>query len=91
MRRGYDVKQLTLMRESCSVPLVASGGLDRMVRQTEDAWPHVFRTQQFVTGVQYLQMARARMRLMEETAAALDGIDVFVAPSFAPNRLVRSS
>lgn len=26
VRRGYDVKQLTLMREACNVPLVASGG-----------------------------------------------------------------
>jgi cyclase len=26
VRRGYDVKQLKLMRDACSVPLVASGG-----------------------------------------------------------------
>lgn len=68
-------------------PLVTSGGLDRMVRQTEDAWPHVFRVQQFMPAVQYLQMARARTCLMEAMAEAMRGVDVFLAPSFAPGLL----
>ncbi len=30
MRRGYDLKQLKLVREICHVPLIASGGAGTM-------------------------------------------------------------
>ena len=30
VRQGYDVKQLSLVRDACSVPLIASGGAGTM-------------------------------------------------------------
>ncbi len=62
--------------------LTLNRGIDTMVRQTEDAWPHVFRTARFVPAVEFIQASRARSRLMRQTSEALDGIDVFVTPSY---------
>ncbi len=62
--------------------LTRSRGIDQMVRQTKDAWPHVFRTARFVPAVEHVQMNRARTRLMQQTHAAVQGVDVFVAPPY---------
>jgi Asp-tRNA(Asn)/Glu-tRNA(Gln) amidotransferase A subunit family amidase len=67
--------------------LAHDGGFDRMVRQTEDSWPHVLRAARFYPAVDYVQMARARTRLMQDTARAFGDLDVIVAPSFAPRLL----
>ncbi len=65
----------------------AAPAFDRMVRQTEDSWPHVLRVARFVPAVEYIQMQRARTRLMEDMARAMGDLDVVVAPSFAPGLL----
>lgn len=62
--------------------LTRTRGIDRMVRQTKDAWPHVFRAARFVSAVDYVQANRARTVLMERTETALRDVDVFVSPSF---------
>jgi len=67
--------------------LAHNGGFDRMVRQTEDSWPHVLRVARFYPAVDYVQLARARTRLMQDTARAFGDLDVIVAPSFAPRLL----
>jgi Asp-tRNA(Asn)/Glu-tRNA(Gln) amidotransferase A subunit family amidase len=54
----------------------------RMVRQSADAWPHVFRTARMVPAVEHVQMDRARAELATAMHAALDGLDAFVSPSF---------
>lgn len=67
--------------------LTRSGGVDRMVRQTKNAWPHVFRTSRFVPAVEYLQAARARTLLMERMAEVMQTVDVFVSPSYGGGTL----
>lgn len=67
--------------------LTRTRGIDTMVRQTKDAWPHVFRTARFVPAVEYLQASRARTLLMQRTAEALRDVDVFVSPSYGGNVL----
>jgi Asp-tRNA(Asn)/Glu-tRNA(Gln) amidotransferase A subunit family amidase len=67
--------------------LTRTGGIDGMVRQTKDAWPHVFRAARFVPAVEYLQASRARTLLARRTAEALQDVDVFVAPSYGGNVL----
>ena len=62
--------------------LTRTDGIDQMKRQTEDAWPHVFRTARMIPAVEYMQMARARTRLAKATHAALYDVDVFVSPSY---------
>ena len=67
--------------------LTRSNRDDQMVRQTEDAWPHVFRTARMVPAVEHMQMMRARTQLMKETHAAIDRFDAFVSPSFGGGTL----
>src|SRR5690606_37915947 len=62
--------------------LTRTRGINQMVRQTRDAWPHVFRTSRFIPAVEYVQENRARTLLMQRMAEALQQIDVFVAPAF---------
>ena len=62
--------------------LTRSGAADRMVRQTKNAWPHVFRAARFVPAVELLQANRARTLLMQRTAEVLRDIDVFITPSY---------
>lgn len=79
-----DAMLVTLSVEAAAAfdELTLTGGVDRMVRQTKDAWPHVFRTSRFVPAVEYIQANRARTLLMQQTAAALRDIDVFVSPPY---------
>ena len=59
-----------------------SGRDDLMVRQIDNAWPNVFRGHRFIPAVEYIQAQRVRYVLIQETAKALEGIDLFIAPSF---------
>ncbi len=79
-----DAMLLTLSTEAAAAfdDLTLSRGIDSMVRQTKDAWPHVFRTARFVPAVEFIQANRARTRLMMEMADVMREIDVFVTPSY---------
>jgi Asp-tRNA(Asn)/Glu-tRNA(Gln) amidotransferase A subunit family amidase len=79
---GAMLNTLEVEAASAFEALTRTDGIDEMVRQTEDAWPHVFRTARMVPAVEHVQMRRARTALLEQTHAALEGIDVFVSPSF---------
>jgi Asp-tRNA(Asn)/Glu-tRNA(Gln) amidotransferase A subunit family amidase/Asp-tRNA(Asn)/Glu-tRNA(Gln) amidotransferase C subunit len=62
--------------------LTRSDRIDELVRQGEDTWPNVFRSARFVPGVEYLQMNRLRVRLMEQMHALMTDLDALVSPSF---------
>jgi Asp-tRNA(Asn)/Glu-tRNA(Gln) amidotransferase A subunit family amidase len=62
--------------------LTRSDRIDELVRQGEDTWPNVFRSARFVPGVEYLQMNRLRVRLMEQMHDLMADLDVLVSPSF---------
>jgi Asp-tRNA(Asn)/Glu-tRNA(Gln) amidotransferase A subunit family amidase len=62
--------------------LTRSGGIDEMVRQGEDTWPNVFRGARFVPAVEFVQMDRLRVRLMEQMHAVMEDLDVLISPSF---------
>ena len=44
-------------------------------------WPNTFRTARTVPAVEYLQADRLRKKLIEEMAAIMETVDVFVAPN----------
>jgi Asp-tRNA(Asn)/Glu-tRNA(Gln) amidotransferase A subunit family amidase len=68
------------------------GGKDELlVRQVERAWPNVFRQSRLVPAVEYVQANRARTMLMDELVAAMEGIDLFITPSFAKNVLLMTN
>lgn len=62
--------------------LTRTRGIDEMVRQGENAWPHVFRTARFVPAVEHTQMSRVRTVLMQRMHEVMQDVDVFVSPSF---------
>jgi len=79
---GAMLNTLEVEAASAFDKLTRTDGIDEMVRQSEDAWPHVFRTARMVPAVEHVQMRRARTELMQQTHVALEDIDVFVSPSF---------
>lgn len=56
--------------------------VDTMVRQTKDAWPHVFRVGHLRPAVAYVQANRIRTQLMLAMDDLFQEIDVLVTPSF---------
>lgn len=68
--------------------LTRSGRDELLVRQIENAWPNVFRQARLVPAVEYVQANRVRTMLMGEVEAALEGIDVFITPSYGGSQLL---
>jgi Asp-tRNA(Asn)/Glu-tRNA(Gln) amidotransferase A subunit family amidase len=62
--------------------LTRSDGIDELVRQGENTWPNVFRTARFVPAVEFLQMNRLRVDLMQAMHETMADLDVLVSPSF---------
>jgi Asp-tRNA(Asn)/Glu-tRNA(Gln) amidotransferase A subunit family amidase len=62
--------------------LTRSDAIDQLVRQGENTWPNVFRSARFVPGVEFLQMNRLRVRLMERMHDVMTDLDALVSPSF---------
>ena len=65
--------------------LTRSNRDDLMVRQTKNAWPNAFRSARFVPAVEYIQANRHRTLLIQEMERRLQGIDVYLSPSFGKN------
>lgn len=68
--------------------LTRSGRDDLLVRQSKNAWPNVFRAGRFIPAVEYINANRIRTRWIEEMAATLAAVDLYVAPSFGTNLLL---
>lgn len=62
--------------------LLRDGRVDTMTRQTADAWPNVFRQGELIPAVEYLRAHRLRTIVMKEMAKIMEGVDVYVVPSF---------
>jgi len=71
--------------------LTRSGRDDLLVRQTAGSWPNTFRTAQMIPAVEYIQALRVRTMVMGAMAAAMEGIDVFVTPSFGGSVLLMTN
>ena len=67
--------------------LTRTGGVDAMVRQGPNTWPHAFRSARFVPAVEFVQSSRARTLLLRRMAEVMAGVDVFVAPAFGGGAL----
>ena len=56
--------------------------------QAKEAWPNSFRSDRFITAVEYIQATRMRTLIMQKMAALMQTVDVFVVPPFAGSALV---
>ena len=68
--------------------LVRDGRVDKMVRQTADAWPNVFRQGELVPAVEYLRAMRLRTIVMREMAHLMESFDAYVVPSYGGDNLL---
>lgn len=68
--------------------LSQSGQDDRLVRQTDDAWPNFFRQGQTIPAVSYIQANRVRTLLMHEMAKLMAGYDAYIAPTYGGGNLM---
>ena len=64
---------------------------DELVRQVKWAWPNKFREARHVPAVEYIQANRARVVLNQKMAELFKTIDVYVAPSFWGDNLLRTN
>jgi Asp-tRNA(Asn)/Glu-tRNA(Gln) amidotransferase A subunit family amidase len=67
--------------------LTRSGRDDLLVRQDARAWPSSFRQAQLTPAVEYIRANRIRTLLMQEMEEKLQGIDVYVTPSYEGGNL----
>jgi Asp-tRNA(Asn)/Glu-tRNA(Gln) amidotransferase A subunit family amidase len=68
--------------------LTLSNRDDEMVRQTQNAWPNLFRAARFVPAVEYIQANRARYELIQKMDSVMQQVDVYVSPAFGGGNLV---
>ena len=67
--------------------ITRDGRVRELVSQGRSAWPALFRRARLIPAVEYIQAARARRRLMQETEKALGDYDVVIAPTHAGQTL----
>jgi Asp-tRNA(Asn)/Glu-tRNA(Gln) amidotransferase A subunit family amidase len=61
--------------------LTRNGDDDKMVRQTKDAWPNIFRASRFIPAVEYINANRLRTKLIRQINEIMKKFDVLVVPS----------
>lgn len=71
--------------------LTRSGRDDLLVAQEAWSWPNAFREARLIPAVEYLQANRIRTMLMAEMARVMEGIDVFITPSYADDVLLTTN
>jgi Asp-tRNA(Asn)/Glu-tRNA(Gln) amidotransferase A subunit family amidase len=71
--------------------LTRSGADDLLVRQIKQAWPNEFRMSRFIPAVEYIQANRIRYQLIQDMEAFMQTVDLYVAPSFGGDNLLRTN
>jgi Asp-tRNA(Asn)/Glu-tRNA(Gln) amidotransferase A subunit family amidase len=61
--------------------LTRNGDDDKMVKQTKDAWPNIFRASRFIPAVEYINANRLRTKLIRQLNEIMQKFDVLVVPS----------
>jgi len=71
--------------------LTRSNKDDQLVGQIKRAWPNVFRSARYVPAVEYVQANRARVLLNQKMSSLFEKIDIYLAPSFYGDNLLRTN
>ena len=71
--------------------LTRSNRDDELVRQVKNAWPNEVRQARHIPAVEYIQANRARIVLNQKMAELFKNIDIYVAPSFWGDNLLRTN
>jgi Asp-tRNA(Asn)/Glu-tRNA(Gln) amidotransferase A subunit family amidase len=80
-----DALMMLLVEEASALDELTRSGRDELLIQDRDE-PEamLLRAHRLVPGVEYFQMSRVRMRLMEGMARLFEGLDAYVAPLLTP-------
>ncbi len=77
-----DALQVLLVDEAAAFDeLIQTGRVDLMIQDRDEPEPMLMRTARLFPAVEYVQQNRRRLLLMQRMAAAMEPVDVFVAPS----------
>ncbi|MGE3170989.1 MAG: amidase [Planctomycetota bacterium] len=79
----YGAMLLMLHAEAAAAfdELLRSERLGELPGQDDGDWPNSFRAARCIPAVEYVQASRLRARLVRDTAQALRGVDVLIAPT----------
>ncbi len=85
-----DAVEFILTAEAAAAfdELTRSQRADMLARQVKDAWPNVFRQSRLIPAVEYIQANRLRTLAMRAMDNLMQGIDVYVVPSFGGRNLI---
>ena len=85
--------QIILTAEAAAAfdDLVRKGRVAELKRQTADAWPNVFRQGQLIPAVEYVRANRIRTLLMRAVAEMMNGVHLFVAPTYGGDHLLMTN
>jgi Asp-tRNA(Asn)/Glu-tRNA(Gln) amidotransferase A subunit family amidase len=92
-RFPVDALRIILNAEAAAAfdELTRSNRDDALVRQVARAWPNVFRRSRLIPAVEYIQANRIRTMLMGAMQAVMEGVDVFVTPSYGGSVLLTTN
>ena len=83
---SYPVSEMTVIlgvEAATAFDELTRSGRDReLVRQTNDAWPNVFRAAQLVSAIEYVRANRLRSALMRDMDSVMAKVDLYVHPAF---------
>jgi len=78
---GMNALQMLLVDEATAFDeLVLTGRVDLLIQERNQPEDMLMRVARLIPAVEYLQMNRQRMLMMQETAEALQDVDVYLAP-----------
>jgi Asp-tRNA(Asn)/Glu-tRNA(Gln) amidotransferase A subunit family amidase len=82
---GMDALQMLLVDEAAAFDeLVLTGRVDLLIQDRDEPEDMLMRVARMIPAVEYLQMNRQRMLMMQDTAQALEGVDVYLSPHAGP-------
>ena len=80
-----DALMMLLVEEASTLDELTRSGRDELlIQDREEPEAMLLRAHRLVPGVEYFQMSRVRMRLMEGMARLFEGLDAYVAPLLTP-------
>jgi Asp-tRNA(Asn)/Glu-tRNA(Gln) amidotransferase A subunit family amidase len=81
-----DALMMLLVEEAAALDELTRSGRDELlIKDREDPEAMLLRAHRLVPGVEYFQMSRVRMRLMEGMARLFEKLDAYVAPFLTPS------
>jgi Asp-tRNA(Asn)/Glu-tRNA(Gln) amidotransferase A subunit family amidase len=80
-----DALMMLLVEEAAALDELTRSGRDELlIKDREEPEAMLIRAHRLVPGVEYFQMSRLRMRLMEGMARLFEDLDAYVAPFLTP-------